>query len=487
MTKIFPTANDIGTGGAGNIITEDNLALWMKHAIRRNYVYSGFTVPSSSTDLTLEVASGEANISGFRVVIDVPTTVSCTASATNYIYLKLVRDASGLVTGAAFEVNTTGIAPDDSVLLAEAITDATTVTSTTDKRPLSGSAGGGIETISFTAGSKTSLTSARAYMASCMLNGKVYIFGGYDGTTVLATAEVWEDGVGWTALTAMPTARYGALAVTDGSKIYVIGGYDGVAELATLEIYDPVTNTWTTGAPMSLARVHLFGGYVNGKIYAIGGETAIDTTVSAAVEEYDPATDTWVTKTSAPTGRTRVGATVLNGKIHAICGADGSLAYSFRHDIYDPSTDTWTTASYCPFIANPGTIVVGAVGGLIVAAGENNADSTTPTYIYFPDTDSWVQVTDIPSAYKYGAVCSDGSTLHRLGGILSTTYVTVHISYSHSIANSSTDGMLIVRSGSQITNYTSGKIADAVALKRGDWYGIDGWSSKSSEFVKIEL
>ncbi len=134
--KVFPTVNDVGGGGAGQVITETNLAMWLKQFLGQNFVLAGFTVPASSVDLTLSVAAGEANIAGYRVVIDAATTVSCTASATNHIYLKLARDASQNVTGATFEVNTTGTAPADSVKVATSTTDASTVTSTTDARQL---------------------------------------------------------------------------------------------------------------------------------------------------------------------------------------------------------------------------------------------------------------------------------------------------------------------------------------------------------------
>jgi len=135
-TKIFPTVQDVGGGGAGKVITEANLSAWLKQLLGQNFVLSGFTVPASSADLTLSVAAGEANIAGYRVVIDTATTVTCTASATNHIYLKLTRDASQNVTGATFEVNTTGTAPADSVKIATAVAGASSITSTTDARVL---------------------------------------------------------------------------------------------------------------------------------------------------------------------------------------------------------------------------------------------------------------------------------------------------------------------------------------------------------------
>ncbi|MDA8212153.1 MAG: hypothetical protein M0021_09790 [Clostridia bacterium] len=135
-TKVFPTVNDVGSAGSGKTITEANLIAWLKALIAQNFVVSGFTVPASSVDLTLSIALGQACIDGRRVDIDTATTVTCTANATNHIYLKLTKDASQNVTGAVFEVNTTGVAPADSVKICTAVAGASSISSTADARVL---------------------------------------------------------------------------------------------------------------------------------------------------------------------------------------------------------------------------------------------------------------------------------------------------------------------------------------------------------------
>lgn len=133
-TKIFPTVNDVG---GGKTITEVNFVTLIKAFLAKNFVVSGFTAPASSADLVLPIDPGEACISGYDVSVDVITNVTCTASATNHIYLKLTRDVSNNVTGATFEVNTTGVAPADSVKIRTAVTGASSITSTADARILS--------------------------------------------------------------------------------------------------------------------------------------------------------------------------------------------------------------------------------------------------------------------------------------------------------------------------------------------------------------
>lgn len=135
-TKCFPTVNDVGGAGSGKVITEANITALVKMLLGQAFVLTGFTVPASSVNLTLSVALGEAMIAGYRVVKDAAETVTCSPSATNHIYLKLTRDASQNVTGAVFEVNTTGVAPADSVKIATAVAGASSVTSTTDARVL---------------------------------------------------------------------------------------------------------------------------------------------------------------------------------------------------------------------------------------------------------------------------------------------------------------------------------------------------------------
>jgi hypothetical protein len=48
-----------------------------------------------------------------------------------------------------------------------------------------------------------------------------------------------------------------------------------------LEVYDPVANTWTVRAPMSVPRNHSAGGVINGKFYVAGGRL---TTVASSWE-----------------------------------------------------------------------------------------------------------------------------------------------------------------------------------------------------------
>jgi hypothetical protein len=144
------------------------------------------------------------------------------------------------------------------------------------------------------------LNVARRHAASAYAGGKLWIFGGYDGSKVLGSVEVYNPGApdSWTQIApVLPTPRTGLAAVTgaDG-RVYTIGGGDSTFTVApSLEIFDPKTMTWSTGANMSMGRIAPEAVLApDGRIYAMGGAANAGTFDSVpTVEAYTPATNTW--------------------------------------------------------------------------------------------------------------------------------------------------------------------------------------------------
>src|SRR5215475_15882737 len=120
---------------------------------------------------------------------------------------------------------------------------------------------------------------------------------------------------GWSTLAPMPTARQEiSVAVLDG-KVFVIGGYDGSGRsTGTVEVYDPRTDAWKRAAPLPIATNHNAAATVNGRLYAFGG-----TSLSAFV--YDAGRETW---TEVAAMRYLHGGTpavaVIGGKIYVAGG-----------------------------------------------------------------------------------------------------------------------------------------------------------------------
>lgn len=129
------TKNDIGpTAGAGKFVTEGSFHT-MQAELVDDFVASGLTLPATSASLSISVALGVAYVSGYRVSIPGATSVSVSASSTSYLFLKLNRDGDNNVDSVEFEVNTSGTAPADSLLLYTITSGLTTITATNDLAP----------------------------------------------------------------------------------------------------------------------------------------------------------------------------------------------------------------------------------------------------------------------------------------------------------------------------------------------------------------
>jgi N-acetylneuraminic acid mutarotase len=182
---------------------------------------------------------------------------------------------------------------------------------------------------------KASMPTPRALHVVAVVNGILYVAGGDTirnfGSSnvideVLSTLEAYDPRSDtWSVRAPMPTARLAmAAGVVDG-KLYVVGGFTnkgGERTLSTVEAYDPTTDAWTTKAPMPTPRMSLAVGVVNGILYAVGGNgpsTNLSDTLNT-VEGYDPKTDSWTTMPPMPTPRSQLGAVAVDDVLYALGG-----------------------------------------------------------------------------------------------------------------------------------------------------------------------
>jgi large repetitive protein len=132
------------------------------------------------------------------------------------------------------------------------------------------------------------------YPAGGSINGKFYLVGGATRATipfVLTQAlESYDPATGsWKTLAPMPTARYGAATAVINGLLYVSGGYDAAGStFYTMEVYTPATNTWRTLSSMPTARGLTAGAAVNGVAYVAGGECCGPGTELGTTQGYTP-------------------------------------------------------------------------------------------------------------------------------------------------------------------------------------------------------
>jgi N-acetylneuraminic acid mutarotase len=199
----------------------------------------------------------------------------------------------------------------------------------------------------------------------------------------------------WETMAPMPTARCVLRIGVVNGKIYAIGGQTSSGSSDVNEMYDPATNTWVTKKPMPTPQSGFAIAVVRNKIYCIGGEVN---------QVYDPATDTWETKQPMPIPRGALSASVVNDKIYAIGGVVPyvelpiEMKESDLNEVYDPVADSWTIMAPLP------TAVVHCISAVmdnkIYVFG--NGDTVQ---IYEPQTNTW-SYGPSSAPMSYGAVAA---------------------------------------------------------------------------------
>jgi N-acetylneuraminic acid mutarotase len=204
---------------------------------------------------------------------------------------------------------------------------------------------------------KSNMLVNRVELGACAVNGKIYVIGGASnhGGVPLATVEEYDPSSDtWTTKSVMQTARYGCAFGVIDNKIYVAGGTedDNFTPSKRLEIYDPSTDMWdATKSDMQQALYQQQGAVLNGKFYVIGGLIGAPWTGQKTVQMYDPVTDNWTIVKSLNEGRVGHTANVVNGKIYVI-GGDTQPPPLKSVEEYDPNLNTWTIIDDAPFFKN---------------------------------------------------------------------------------------------------------------------------------------
>jgi N-acetylneuraminic acid mutarotase len=200
----------------------------------------------------------------------------------------------------------------------------------------------------------------------------------------------------WTVGPELPFQAGGSASALIDGKLYVGGGIDGSSTLAEAAAYDPATQTWSAIAPMPKPTSHAASGTDGARWYVFGGRGPRSAdAVGAAnglddVQVYDPATDTWTVSGSGPdapaplpVGRGGMGKAlfvvgrfyVIGGEMAGGPGADEHGVYD-RVDIYDVETNVWaegpplSTARHGIF-----PVLVGS-RRILVAGGRDRTDAS---------------------------------------------------------------------------------------------------------------
>ncbi|MBI3667941.1 MAG: kelch-like protein, partial [Acidobacteria bacterium] len=178
------------------------------------------------------------------------------------------------------------------------------------------------------------------HTATLLPDGTVLITGGRNGTTAIASAEVYNPATGtFSTKGSMSTARFShrAVLLTSGAnsgKVLVEGGSNGTSDLATAEIYDPAVGTFSSTGSLAGAReAHTATLLNDGRVLVVAG---VNGTIRLNTAElYAPANSGFIatgslvtTPDSALGVRSSHTATLLSDGSVLVAGGIGSAGVS---------------------------------------------------------------------------------------------------------------------------------------------------------------
>lgn len=146
---------------------------------------------------------------------------------------------------------------------------------------------------------KAALPTGRSGYCMSAFEGKLYLFGGWDGKKILKTILVYQpDGNAWIEFGEMPEARRGCTTSVIGGKIHVIGGENENGLLNSHVLFIPQRqsdgeNAWETAAPLPTARKGSGTAVLADMLYIAGGQGE-EAGQPQEVVQYFPPKDTWV-------------------------------------------------------------------------------------------------------------------------------------------------------------------------------------------------
>jgi N-acetylneuraminic acid mutarotase/DNA-binding transcriptional ArsR family regulator len=267
--------------------------------------------------------------------------------------------------------------------------------------------------------SMPALPHPRAAHAVVVSGSSIYVLGG-PSTAVVDRF----DGRHWHKETTLPEGRINApAAVALDGKIYVIGGFSGStnAPLDTVEVYDTGTHAWSAAAPLPAPRGGEAAVVLGGKIHVIGGGNSESTIADHSV--YDPTTDMWSSAAPVPRAEGSPAAVVLKGKLWAIGGRSGFSDFGTVY-VYDPVADSWSKGPSIPPRGTAGAAVFR--GAIYVFGGESQAKERTLRDVYelAPGAKRWARVAQLPTARNYARAVVYRRAIYVVGG--STTFGNSH-------------------------------------------------------------
>lgn len=286
---------------------------------------------------------------------------------------------------------------------------------------------------------------ARAEAVGNVVNGKLYVIGGFNGRvpntrdTYIARArgDAYDPATNqWSRIANMPEAFTHATGVVVGDQIWFVGGYVGNhpgPAYAKVWKYDVSDNRWTRGPSLPEARGAGGAALIDNTIYFVGGmdRDRVHDERDVWALDLNRQGRGWVEMASMPTARNHLSVVSLDGKLYAISGQwdqeEDQVALT-KVEIYNPTSNAWTTGASMP---SPRSHVTSAVfaydGRIVIAGGETGFNAVRrELYAYDPAANRWSIMGYLPSARStmVAGALPDGRIIGSTGNSPTTTRTT---------------------------------------------------------------
>lgn len=223
----------------------------------------------------------------------------------------------------------------------------------------------------------------------------------------------------WSQGSPMPTARSEITATSIGDNIYIIGGFDGSGDvLDIVEVYNVNNDSWKSIAPLPEPLHHTAATTFDGKIYVVGGFVSREWIPSNMLFVYDPIKDQWSEGKSMPTARGSLSALFVNGILYAIGGQDEARGWNIN-EAYNPCNNSWSLGVPMPtgrhhFASATIENKIYVVGGRIV--GSSPLVNVNTMEMYNTKTGNWIAIESMPSKRSGIAAAAINNSFFVFGG-----------------------------------------------------------------------